>query len=117
MLVSELVNHAYRDVTLKGLASTLQALFGSAQAEQRAQAIDNAVEKLEAFKRKMGRLRTKLQDASSTSFVVVTIPTKLGVSESKRLMTELGSQGISVTDVVVNQCVDDFDGELVLRFV
>lgn len=96
---------------LSGLASTLQAMFGSAQAEQRAQAIDNAVEKLEQFKTKMGRLRIRLQDSSSTSFVVVTIPTKLGVSESKRLISELGSQGISVTDVVVNQCVDDFEGE------
>lgn len=96
---------------LSGLASTLQALFGSAQADQRAQAIDNAVEKLEDFKAKMGRLRTRLQDSSTTSFVVVTIPTKLGVSESKRLISELGSQGISVTDIVVNQCVDDFEGE------
>lgn len=69
------------------------------------------MDKLEAFKRKMGRLRSKLQDSSSTRFVVVTIPTKLGVSESKRLMTELGSQGVSVTDVVVNQCVADFEGK------
>ena len=89
----------------------MQALFGSAQAEQRAQAIDNAVDKLEAFKRKMGLLRSRLQDSSTTSFVVVTIPTKLGISESKRLMSELGSQGVSVTDVVVNQCVDDFEGK------
>ena len=97
---------------LSGLASTLQSLFGNAQAEQRAQAIDNAVDKLEAFRTKMSRLRTRLQDSATTSFVVVTIPTKLGVSESKRLMTELNSQGVSVTDVVVNQCVADFDGKL-----
>lgn len=96
---------------LSGLASTLQSLFGNAQAEQRAQAIDNAVDKLEEFRAKMNRLRSRLQDSSTTSFVVVTIPTKLGISESKRLMAELKSQGISVTDVVVNQCVADFDGE------
>ncbi|CAB9528558.1 ATPase GET3 [Seminavis robusta] len=96
---------------LSGLASTLQALFGNSQGEQRAQAIDNAVDRLEAFRKKMARLRARLQDATTTSFVVVTIPTKLGVSESKRLMAELGSQGVSVTDVVVNQCVADFEGE------
>jgi arsenite/tail-anchored protein-transporting ATPase len=96
---------------LSGLASTLQSLFGNSQAEQRAQAIDNAVNKLEQFRTKMARLRTRLQDASTTSFVVVTIPTKLGVSETRRLVSELGSQGISVTDVVVNQCVADFDGK------
>ena len=98
-------------VGYKGLASTLQSLFGNDQADQRAKAIDDAVDKLEAFKTKMGGLRTKLQDSSSTRFVVVTIPTKLGVSESKRLMTELDSQGVSVTDIIVNQCVDDFDGK------
>ena len=92
-------------------------MFGSAQADQRAKAIDTAVDKLETFKRKMGRLRSRLQDSSTTSFVVVTIPTKLGVSESKRLIKELGSQGVSVTDVVVNQCVGDFEGKTSLFFL
>ena len=96
---------------LSGLASTLQALFGDGQADQRAKAIDDAVDKLEAFRTQMAGLRSRLQDSSTTSFVVVTIPTKLGVSESKRLMTELKSQGVSVTDVVVNQCVADFGGK------
>eukprot|EP00957_Ditylum_brightwellii_P154449 11753814-Ditylum_brightwellii.AAC.1 len=53
----------------------------------------------------MSSLRNRLQDSDSTRFVVVTIPTKLGTAESKRLMTELGSQGIDVTDIVVYQCV------------
>ena len=97
--------------SFSGLASTLQAFFGSAQAEQRAQAIDTAVDRLEVFRKKMNNMRTRLQDSSKTSFVVVTIPTKLGVAESKRLVSELDSQGVSVTDIVVNQCVDDFDGE------
>ena len=100
---------------LSGLASTLQSLFGNQQAEQRAQAIDSAADKLEAFRTKMAKLRSRLQDPSATSFVVVTIPTKLGISESKRLMTELKSQKVSVTDVVVNQCVADFDGTLSFR--
>jgi len=38
---------------LSGLASTLQAFFGSEQAAQRTQTIDNAVEKLEEFRSKM----------------------------------------------------------------
>jgi arsenite-transporting ATPase len=92
---------------LSGLASTLQSLFGSGEAAQRARSIDDAVAKLEEFQRKMSRLRAKLQDSTSTSFLVVTIPTILSVAESKRLMTELASQGVAVTDVVVNQCVGD----------
>lgn len=96
---------------LSGLASTLQSLFGNSQAGERAKALDNAVDRLETFRAKMSRLRSRLQDSSSTSFVVVTIPTKLGVSESKRLISELKSQGVSVTDVVVNQCVTDFESD------
>ena len=100
---------------LSGLASTLQAMFGNAEAQQRAKTIDDAVDKLEEFKSQMTSLKHRLTDAQSTSFVVVTIPTKLGVAESKRLMGELASQGVSVTDIVVNQCVGSLqkqgDGE------
>ena len=90
---------------LSGLANTLQAFFGNEQAQQRAQTIDNAVNRLEQFKAKMMRLQQRLHDSDSTRFVVVTIPTKLGVAESKRLITELQSQDVSVSDIVVNQCV------------
>lgn len=92
---------------LSGLASTLQAFLGSAEANQRAKAIDDAANRLEQFRIKMNRLRARLQDSSKTRFVVVTVPTKLGIAESKRLIAELGSQKVSVTDVVINQCVGD----------
>jgi len=96
---------------LTGLASTLQAFFGSGEAQQRAQAIDNALDKLEEFRKKMTALQKRLKDNEKTSFVVVSIPTKLSVAESKRLITELTSQGVSVTDIVVNQCVGKIGGE------
>jgi arsenite-transporting ATPase len=95
---------------LAGLASTLQALFGSSDAQQRAKTIDTAVNKLEEFRVKMSNLRTRLKDSSQTNFVVVSVPTKLSVLESKRLMDELTNQGISVTDVVLNQCVEGASG-------
>lgn len=66
---------------------------------------------MEAFRAKMARLRSRLQDPAKTSFVVVTIPTKLGVQESKRLIKELNSQGVGVTDIVLNQCIADFEGK------
>jgi arsenite-transporting ATPase len=96
---------------LSGLVSTLQSLFGSSEAAQRSQTIDSALQRLEDFQTKMNGLRTRLQDSQKTSFVVVTIPTTLSVAESKRLMTELDSQGVAVTDVVVNQCIDNEEGE------
>ena len=96
---------------LTGLASTLQAFFGSGEAQQRAQAIDSALDKLEEFRTKMTALRTRLKNTEKTSFVVVSIPTKLSVAESKRLITDLSNQGVSVTDVIVNQCVGNIGGQ------
>lgn len=96
---------------LAGLASTLQALFGSAEAKQRAQTVDDAVSKLEQFRIKMSKLRSSLADSTQTSFVVVSVPTKMSVAESKRLVAELTSQGVAVTDIVINQCVAGRDGD------
>jgi arsenite-transporting ATPase len=95
---------------LSGLASTLQAFLGDAAAKERTQTLDNALDKLEEFRLKISKLEQRLKDSTETSFVVVTIPTKLAVSESKRLVTELTSQGIAVTNVVINQCVGDIGG-------
>lgn len=105
-LLGKLINLRLK---LSGIASTLQSFFGSEQAQQQKAAIDNAVERLEKFRRQMARLQTLLRSPDETSFVVVTVPTKLGVAESKRLVQDLGQQGIRVTDIVVNQCVGGMD--------
>ena len=94
---------------LSGLASTFQSLLGSEQAQQRTVAIDTALERLENFREQMGRLQSRLRNADETSFVVVTVPTKLGVAESQRLVQDLDQQGVRVTDIVVNQCVGGLD--------
>jgi arsenite-transporting ATPase len=96
---------------LSGLASTLQGFFGNDEANARAQAMDDAANRLETFRAKISKLRQRLTDQDSTRFLVVTVATQLGVAESKRLVTELTSQGVSVTDVVVNQCVGGVDLE------
>jgi len=92
---------------LSGFASTLQAFLGNAEANQRAQTIDSALSKLENFKRRISKIKGVLSDSNKTNFVIVTVPTTLGVSESKRLYDELRSQGVQVTDIIVNQCVDN----------
>ena len=90
---------------LSGIASTLQSFSGSDGASQRAAAVDDALQRLEKFRTKMARLRSTLQDPKLCRFLVVTVPTILGVAESKRLISELQRQSVSVTDIVINQCV------------
>ncbi len=90
---------------LSGVASTLQAFFGDSGAQERAQTIDNALDRLDQFRIKIKNMEVALRDQSRTNFLVVTIPTKLAVAESKRLVSDLTSQGIAVHDIVVNQCV------------
>jgi len=89
---------------LSGFASTLQAFFGSNEAAQRTQTIDNALEKIESFRNKMAALRNMLSDSAKTNFLIVTVPTTLGVAESKRLFVDLSEQDICVSDIIVNQC-------------
>jgi arsenite-transporting ATPase len=92
---------------LSGITNTLQAFLGDSGAQQRAQTIDTAMDKLDQFRIRMSKIEARLRDDSQTNFLVVTIPTKLAVEESKRLVTELTNQGIAVNDIVVNQCVGD----------
>ncbi|KAL3902711.1 MAG: hypothetical protein SGILL_010726, partial [Bacillariaceae sp.] len=100
---------------LSGFASTIQSFLGDSGAQQRAQTIDDALDKLETFRRKISNMEKRLRDASRTSFVVVTVPTKLAVEESKRLVSELTSQGIAVKSVVVNQCVQETGDEMAIE--
>ena len=95
---------------LKGLVNTLQMLMGAGNAGNDGnttpqQSVDDALVALENFQQRTAQLRQRLQNPSSTKFVVVSIPTILSVSESRRLMHELIDQGICVSDLVVNQCV------------
>lgn len=90
---------------LAGLTNTLKMFLGDQAAQERAQTLDSAMDRVEEFKTKIGRLETTLKDKSLTSFMIVTVPTKLAVEESKRLLTELRKEGIAVNHIVVNQCV------------
>jgi arsenite-transporting ATPase len=96
---------------LSGIASTLQGLLGDSGAQQRAQTIDNALDKLDKFRTKISNMEKRLRDHARTNFVVVTVPTKLGIEESKRLVSELTRQGIAVNNIVINQCVGEVSSE------
>jgi len=97
---------------LSGVGNMLQSFLGGGEAANtRAQTVDNALNKLEEFRSQMDTLQKTLKDSQKTDFVVVTIPTKLSVNESKRLMVELRNQGVKVANLVVNQCVVEEEAE------
>ena len=96
---------------LSGMASMLQSFLGGGEAAAtRAQTVDNALNQLEEFRTQMAGLRAQLKNDKKTDFVVVSVPTKLSVNESKRLMKELDSQGVKVSNIVINQCVIGDEG-------
>ena len=92
---------------LSGMANMFQSFLsgGNGAAATRAQTVDDALNKLEEFRTQMGALRRQLKDDTSTDFVVVSVPTKLSVNESKRLIKELGDQEVKVSNIIINQCV------------
>ena len=91
---------------LSGIAATLQSFLGGGDAaRQRTETMDQAINKLESFQQRISNLQHQLTNKEQTTFVVVTVPTKLSVAESKRLVSELQSQHISVNHIVVNQCI------------
>ena len=59
----------------------MKGLFGVADEKQ-----DEAVAKLEALKAQLQEVKDLFRDEKTTEFVIVTIPTVLGISESGRLL-------------------------------
>jgi arsenite-transporting ATPase len=97
---------------LSGVISMVQTFMGAAtgranaeQSDNRKESFDTALSTIEDFRSSMNTLRQTLSNEQLTNFVIVTVPTKLSVNESKRLLKELNDQGINVSDIVVNQCV------------
>jgi arsenite-transporting ATPase len=48
-------------------------------------------------------VRDLFRDASQTEFIIATIPTQLGIAESKRLLAALQEETIPCKRVIVNQ--------------
>ena len=102
---------------LSGIAATLQSFLGGGDAaRQRTETMDQAINKLEVFQQRISNLQQQLTNKDITTFLVVTVPTKLAVSESKRLVKELQLQNINVNHIVVNQCIINNNNEGTLRF-
>ena len=48
-------------------------------------------------------MKSLFRDASQTEFIIATIPTQLGINESRRLLGTLREEGIPCKRIIVNQ--------------
>lgn len=48
-------------------------------------------------------MRSLFRDKSQTEFIIATIPTQLGIAESRRLLGTLQEEGIPCKRIIVNQ--------------
>ena len=85
---------------LTGMGDAVKGLFGVGD-----ESPDEAVQKLEALKAQLTEVKDLFRNEKTTEFVIVTIPTVLGISESGRLLRELRKESVPVSRVVINQIV------------
>lgn len=85
---------------LGSASAAVQGLFGAKGDGQ-----DAAADKLEALQASVRTVRELFHDEKTTEFVIATIPTVLGVSESERLARALRKEKIPCKRIIVNQVI------------
>lgn len=86
---------------LTSAGDAVKSLFGVADEAQ-----DEAVVKLERLKAQLQEVKDLFRNEDTTEFVIVTIPTVLGISESGRLLAELRKERVPARRLVVNQIIN-----------
>ena len=64
-------------------------------------------EELDNFQRNLQMMRQYLKDKNRTQFIIVTIPTVLAMTETKRLIKSLQEEDIYLSTIVCNQVISD----------
>jgi arsenite-transporting ATPase len=86
---------------LTSAGDAVKSLFGVGDDQQ-----DEAIVKLEALKQQLQEVKDLFRNEDTTEFVIVTIPTVLGISESGRLLAELRKEKVPASRLVVNQIIN-----------
>lgn len=91
-----------------GLITQMSAFMG----QQGAEAVQQAIAKLEQIKLLIDQVHNQIKDPEKTTFVCVCIPEFLSIYETERLVQELSKSEIDTHNVVVNQVLfPDKDAE------
>jgi arsenite-transporting ATPase len=86
---------------LTSAGDLVKGLFGQENQNQ-----DAAVEKLENLKKRLQEVKDLFRNKDTTEFIIATIPTVLGISESGRLLKSLRDETVPCTKIVVNQILN-----------
>ena len=86
---------------LTSAGDMVKGLFGQENQNQ-----DAAVEKLENLKKRLQEVKDLFRNKETTEFVIATIPTVLGMSESGRLLKSLRDETVPCTKIVINQILN-----------
>jgi len=90
---------------LRSVTSTVSSMLGRDDDESEPASYgDHQMEQLQT---RMEAVADRLRNGDRTGFRVVTIPERMAVTETERLLGELGSSGISVEHVLANKVLVD----------
>ncbi|RYH24763.1 hypothetical protein EON65_16310 [archaeon] len=97
-----------------GAIESFQSLFGGSSSSGSKDAL-RLLDKLEVLQEGISKMKSTLKAKDQTQFVIVTIPTKLAVLESERLLTSLSKENIHVSTVICNQVLSQTADEKYLE--
>eukprot|EP00871_Galdieria_phlegrea_P002524 jgi/Galph1/3272/GphlegSOOS_G1904.1 len=86
--------------------NNMWSLMGTSSSMNK-QTLSEAVRRIATFQEQMQAVNRKLRDPNNTDFLLVTIPSRLALEESTRLMQHLKMQHFPIQALIVNQLIDD----------
>jgi arsenite-transporting ATPase len=90
---------------LRSVTSTVSSMLGRGDDDEDESA--SYGDQMERLQTRMEAVADRLRNGDRTGFRVVTIPERMAVTETERLLGELGASGISVDHVLANKVLQD----------
>uniref|UniRef100_A0A7S2ZDQ2 ArsA/GET3 Anion-transporting ATPase-like domain-containing protein n=1 Tax=Rhodosorus marinus TaxID=101924 RepID=A0A7S2ZDQ2_9RHOD len=102
--------------TARMALNSLSSVIG-ANTNISSEAQEKAAVKVSEYRERMQELSDIIHDPSRTEFIVVAIPTRLSVEETRRLVSSLFEEGIWVRNMVINQLITESVSETYMEHI
>jgi arsenite-transporting ATPase len=94
--------------------NSFKSMFGGENPNDTRQPM-GGLDRLEELQSNLSNMKKILTNPQQTQFNIVTIPTKLAIEETKRLVNSLQNENIKVSSIICNQVIDEKMGMKYLR--